>query len=129
MRLGMTPEQAAEDAIRPSPRLHRIFTGAVFALRRDGKHAGACHNWVFQYTVRAEGDAKALVFTVQPLNSAALHVPLLFRARLILRYLGCWVLHSLPGQFARGSLRRSAALLFGQDTAASTSRVPLACSR
>jgi hypothetical protein len=81
MRLGMTPQQAAEDAIRRIASVAPHFTGAVFALRADGKHAGACHNWVFQYTVRAEGDAKARVFTVQPLSSAALHVPLLFRAR------------------------------------------------
>ena len=71
MRLGMSPQQAAEDAILRIAVVAPRFTGAVFALRADGKHAGAAHNWVFQYTVRAQGDAKAHVFTVQPLARGA----------------------------------------------------------
>ena len=78
MRLGMTPQQAAEDAILRIASVAPHFTGAVFALRADGKHAGACYNWVFQYTVRAEGDVKARVFTVQPLSGAPLHRPRLY---------------------------------------------------
>ena len=46
------------------------FTGAVFAVSADGRHAGAAHNWVFQYTVRGEGDAAARVFTVAPRGEA-----------------------------------------------------------
>jgi N4-(beta-N-acetylglucosaminyl)-L-asparaginase len=71
MRLGMSPQQAAEDAILRIAALAPHFTGALFALRADGKHAGAAYNWVFQYTVRAQGDDKARVFTVQPLSNAA----------------------------------------------------------
>lgn len=71
MRLGMSPQQAAEDAILRIAALAPSFTGAVFALRADGKHAGAAYNWVFQYTVRAQGDDKARVFTVQPLSRSA----------------------------------------------------------
>ena len=100
MRLGMSPQAAAEDAIKRIAAVAPHFTGAVFALRADGKHAGACWNWVFQYTVRAEGDAKARVFTVQPLSGAALHplVPRFHGARLDTPLLGL-----LGAAFAAGA--------------------------
>lgn len=66
MRLGWSPLDAAEDAIARIRAVQPSFTGAVFALAADGRHAGAAHNWVFQYTVRREGDAAATVFTVSP---------------------------------------------------------------
>ena len=98
MRLGMTPQQAAEDAILRIASVAPHFTGAVFALRADGKHAGACYNWVFQYTVRAEGDVKARVFTVQPLSGAALH-----RRRLYWTSLDPALLDLLGAAFAAGA--------------------------
>jgi hypothetical protein len=66
MRLGASPQEAADDAIARIRAAEPTFTGAVFALAADGRHAGAAHNWVFQYTVRREGDAAAAVFTVAP---------------------------------------------------------------
>ena len=101
MRLGMSPQAAADDAIQRIAAVAPHFTGAVFALRADGKHAGACWNWVFQYTVRAEGDAKARVFTVQPLSSrSALQqlVPRFHRAGLDTPQLGL-----LGAAFAAGA--------------------------
>ena len=97
MRLGMSPQAAAEDAIQRIAAVAPHFTGAVFALRADGKHAGACWNWVFQYTVRAEGDAKARVFTVQPLSSSVA-VPRFHRAGLDTPLLGL-----LGAAFAAGA--------------------------
>jgi hypothetical protein len=72
MRLGWSALDAAEDAIARMRAVEPAFTGALFALAADGSHAGAAHNWVFQYTARAEGDAAATVFTVSPRPG---HVP------------------------------------------------------
>jgi hypothetical protein len=69
LRLGWTPQQAAEDAIARIAAAVPSFTGAVFVLAADGRHAGAGHGWIFQYTVRREGDAVATVYTVGPLDA------------------------------------------------------------
>lgn len=85
MRLGLSPQEAAEDAILRIAAVAPHFTGALFALRADGKHAGAAFNWVFQYTVRAEGDDKARVFTVQPLREGGAEQRMARRPRALLR--------------------------------------------
>jgi N4-(beta-N-acetylglucosaminyl)-L-asparaginase len=66
LRLGWSPLDAAEDALRRVAALEPGFQGALFVVAADGQHAGGCHNWVFQYTVRAEGDPAAVVHTVHP---------------------------------------------------------------
>ncbi|CAI9091992.1 OLC1v1027119C1 [Oldenlandia corymbosa var. corymbosa] len=55
MRLGMQPKLAAEDSISRIARKYPDFVGAVFALNKEGVHAGACHGWTFQYSVRSSG--------------------------------------------------------------------------
>lgn len=66
MRQGMTPAEAARDAIARIRRKFPTFIGAVFAINKYGIHAGACHGWVFQYTVQDAKMADAVVFTVKP---------------------------------------------------------------
>ncbi|KAL3524131.1 hypothetical protein ACH5RR_016965 [Cinchona calisaya] len=66
MRLGMQPKLAAEDAISRITRKFPNFIGAVFAINKDGVHAGACHGWTFQYSVRSPGMDDVEVFTVLP---------------------------------------------------------------
>jgi N4-(beta-N-acetylglucosaminyl)-L-asparaginase len=66
MRQGMTPAEAARDAIARIRRKFPPFIGAVFAINKYGIHAGACHGWVFQYTVQDAKMADAVVFTVKP---------------------------------------------------------------
>ncbi|KAG0615858.1 hypothetical protein M758_5G071700 [Ceratodon purpureus] len=66
MRQGMTPAEAAKDAIDRIRRKFPTFIGAVFAIDKYGIHAGACHGWVFQYTVQDAKMADAVVFTVKP---------------------------------------------------------------
>lgn len=66
MRQGMTPAEAAKDAIARIRRKYPSFIGAVFAMNKFGVHAGACHGWVFMYTVQDASMADAVVFTVQP---------------------------------------------------------------
>ncbi|WOL10208.1 putative isoaspartyl peptidase/L-asparaginase 3 isoform X1 [Canna indica] len=66
MRQGMTPRHAAVDAISRIARKYPDFVGAVFALDKDGVHAGACHGWMFQYSVRNSTMKDVQVFTVVP---------------------------------------------------------------
>ncbi|XP_073387937.1 probable isoaspartyl peptidase/L-asparaginase 3 isoform X3 [Physcomitrium patens] len=66
MRQGMTPEEAAKDSIARIRRKFPAFIGAVFAMNKYGVHAGACHGWIFQYTVQDSAMADAVVFTVKP---------------------------------------------------------------
>ncbi|XP_058205669.1 probable isoaspartyl peptidase/L-asparaginase 3 isoform X1 [Rhododendron vialii] len=66
MRLGMEPKLAAEDAISRIARKYPDFVGAVFAVNKNGVHAGACHGWTFQYSVRSPEMADVEVFTVLP---------------------------------------------------------------
>lgn len=63
----MNPKHAAADAISRIARKFPNFVGAVFALNKKGVHAGACHGWAFQYSVRAKGMEDVQVFTVKPM--------------------------------------------------------------
>lgn len=66
MRLGMEPILAARDAISRITRKFPDFIGAVFAVNKNGLHAGACHGWTFQYSVRSPQMKDVQVFTVVP---------------------------------------------------------------
>ncbi|XP_050943251.1 probable isoaspartyl peptidase/L-asparaginase 3 isoform X6 [Cucumis melo] len=66
MRLGMMPKDAAKDAISRIARKFPDFVGAIFAVNKNGTHAGACHGWTFQYSVRSPEMHSAKVFTVLP---------------------------------------------------------------
>ncbi|CAL9781029.1 unnamed protein product [Musa acuminata subsp. burmannicoides] len=66
MRQGMEPRHAAADAISRIARKYPDFIGAVFALNKNGVHAGACHGWTFQYSVRNSSMKDVEVFTVVP---------------------------------------------------------------
>ncbi|KAL6989435.1 N(4)-(beta-N-acetylglucosaminyl)-L-asparaginase [Sarracenia purpurea var. burkii] len=66
MRLGMEPELAAKDAISRIARKYPNFVGAVFAVNKNGVHAGACHGWTFQYSIRSPEMDDVEVFTVLP---------------------------------------------------------------
>ncbi|CAN1798801.1 Probable isoaspartyl peptidase/L-asparaginase 3, partial [Linum perenne] len=68
MRRGMEPKLAAEDAISRIARKFPDFIGAVFAVNKNGVHAGACHGWTFQYSVRNSQMNDVQVFTVLPGN-------------------------------------------------------------
>ncbi|KAM0846084.1 hypothetical protein ACQ4PT_055910 [Festuca glaucescens] len=66
MRRGMEPRDAAMDAISRISRKYPNFVGAVFAINKKGVHAGACHGWTFQYSVRNSSMQDVEVFTVTP---------------------------------------------------------------
>ncbi|NP_001146491.2 Probable isoaspartyl peptidase/L-asparaginase 3 precursor [Zea mays] len=66
MRQGMDPRDAATDAISRIARKYPDFIGAVFAVNKEGVHAGACHGWTFQYSVRNSSMQDVEVITVYP---------------------------------------------------------------
>ncbi|GBG91068.1 hypothetical protein CBR_g51802 [Chara braunii] len=66
MRRGMEPKAAAEDAIARIRRKYPKFVGAIFAVDRKGRHAGACHGWTFTYLVRSAAKDDVQLFTVSP---------------------------------------------------------------
>lgn len=66
MRLGMEPELAAKDAILRISKRFPDFIGAVFAVNKFGIHAGACHGWTFQYSVRSPDMKDVEIFTIVP---------------------------------------------------------------
>ncbi|KAL9384366.1 hypothetical protein Peur_021376 [Populus x canadensis] len=66
MRLGMEPRLAAKDAISRIARKFPDFVGAVVAVNKNGVHAGACHGWTFEYSVRSPVTVDVEVFTVLP---------------------------------------------------------------
>lgn len=64
----MEPGEAAKDAISRIARKFPNFVGAVFVINKFGVHAGACHGWTFQYSVRNLEMDDVEVFTVLPTN-------------------------------------------------------------
>ncbi|KAL5744225.1 hypothetical protein ACOSP7_027075 [Xanthoceras sorbifolium] len=66
MRQGMEPKLAAKDAISRIAKKFPDFVGAVVAVNKNGVHAGACHGWTFQYSVRSPDMEDVEVFTVLP---------------------------------------------------------------
>ncbi|KAL8535323.1 hypothetical protein ACS0TY_011099 [Phlomoides rotata] len=66
MRLGMEPKVAAQDAMVRIARKYPNFVGAVFAVSKNGVHAGACYGWTFQYSVRSADTSDVQVYTVYP---------------------------------------------------------------
>ncbi|KAF3963805.1 hypothetical protein CMV_011848 [Castanea mollissima] len=73
MRLGMEPKIAAKDAISRIARKFPDFVGAVFAINKNGVHAGACHGWTFQYSVRSPemNDVEFLLFPLSSFSMAS----------------------------------------------------------
>jgi len=67
MRLGMDPTTATEDAIRRIERLYPDFVGAIVAVNKQGQYGGACHGWVFTFSVMNPSLPNVTVMTVQPI--------------------------------------------------------------
>ncbi|MCO5597572.1 hypothetical protein L7F22_051651 [Adiantum nelumboides] len=66
MRLGLSPGEAAENAISRVRRKYPAFIGAIVALNMQGEHGGACHGWTFQYSVRTADVDDVTVVTINP---------------------------------------------------------------
>lgn len=68
LRRGMTPTEAAEDAVRRMLRKFPAIQSGIVVVNKEGEHGGAASGWTFTYSLRA-GEMKATeVLTVPPLN-------------------------------------------------------------
>lgn len=71
MRRGLSPQAAAEDAVRRMVRKYPAYVGAVLAVDRHGRHAAACHGWTLTYAVRSAGMRAVQLFEVESLQLQA----------------------------------------------------------
>lgn len=69
MRLGMTPTQAAEDAIRRIAKFFPTYKGALITLNKNGQMGAAAHGWVFKYAYQNSSSSSPQIVTVQPIPS------------------------------------------------------------
>lgn len=72
MRRGLSPQAAAEEAVRRIARRVPTYVGAVVAVSRDGRHGAAAHGWQFAYSVAsAASGGRVETVAVEPLGMAA----------------------------------------------------------
>jgi N4-(beta-N-acetylglucosaminyl)-L-asparaginase len=77
MRHGLSPQAAAEAAVRRMVRKYPSYVGALLAVDRHGRHAAACHGWTFTYAVRSANMSAARVYTVESLEDTLDDTPVL----------------------------------------------------
>ena len=73
MRQGASPQTAAEDAVRRIVQYYPDYVGALFAIDKEGNHAGACHGWTFQYSIQNNSLSKPHIVAVQPISGITAH--------------------------------------------------------
>lgn len=72
MRNGMTPQQAADEAIRRISKRSKQFSGAVVCVSKSGEHAAACQGFEgFSYSVQSGGKSEedVRVIKIHPLTT------------------------------------------------------------
>ena len=77
MRHGLSPQAAADAAVRRMVRKYPSYVGALLAVDRHGRHAAACHGWTFTYAVRSANMSAARVYTVESLKDTLDETPVL----------------------------------------------------
>lgn len=68
LRQGMTPTQAAEDAVRRMLRKYPDISSGIVVLNNKGEHGAAGSGWTFTYSYRGGSMDKTEVVTVPPLE-------------------------------------------------------------
>lgn len=68
MRRGLTPTEAAEDAVRRIARRFPSYVGAFVAVDREGRIGAAAYGWTFKYSYRDASLDDVMVVTVEPLT-------------------------------------------------------------
>lgn len=69
LRRGMTPEEAAEDAVRRMVTRFPDVASGIVVVDREGRHAGAGSGWTFTYSYRGGSMDEAEVVTVPPIDA------------------------------------------------------------
>lgn len=68
LRRGMTPQEAAEDAVSRMLRKYPEAATGIVVVNNKGEHGGAGSNWNFTYSFRGGGMSKTEVVAVPPLS-------------------------------------------------------------
>lgn len=69
MRRGMTPKEAAEDAVARMIRKYPAAATGIVAVNNKGEHGGAASGWTFTYAYRGGTMNGTEVVTVPPLSA------------------------------------------------------------
>ncbi|KAI9896470.1 hypothetical protein N3K66_008642 [Trichothecium roseum] len=68
MRRGMSPGEAADDAVRRMLARYPDLAAGLVVVDRTGRHAGAACGWTFTYSYRGGSMEETKVVTVEPVN-------------------------------------------------------------
>ncbi|KAK0624936.1 nucleophile aminohydrolase, partial [Bombardia bombarda] len=68
LRLGMTPDEAAEDVVRRMVRKYPNVASGIVVVNNKGEYGGAASGWTFTYSVRGGGMGETKVVTVPPIE-------------------------------------------------------------
>ncbi|UKZ83045.1 hypothetical protein TrVFT333_010846 [Trichoderma virens FT-333] len=71
LRRGMTPQEAADDAVRRIVARYPAARTGIVVVDNKGEHAAAASGWEFTYSYRGTGMEKAEVVVVKALNEAS----------------------------------------------------------
>ena len=70
LRHGMTPAEAAEDAVRRMVKRYPGIMSGIVVVDREGRHGGAASGWTFTYAFRGGEMNDTEVVTVPPVDAA-----------------------------------------------------------
>ncbi|KAM0513604.1 hypothetical protein ACHAPE_007654 [Trichoderma viride] len=73
LRRGLTPQQAAEDAVRRILAKYPDAKTGIVVVDSKGEHAAAASGWEFSYSYRGGGMERTEVVKVRPLNEEKLN--------------------------------------------------------
>jgi N4-(beta-N-acetylglucosaminyl)-L-asparaginase len=68
LRRGMTPTEAAEDAVARMVRKYPEVSSGIVVVDNKGNHGGAGSGWTFTYAYRGGCMKETKVVTVEPLE-------------------------------------------------------------
>ncbi|RYC55906.1 hypothetical protein CHU98_g10300 [Xylaria longipes] len=68
LRLGMSPQAAAEDAVRRMVRKYPDVQSGIVVVNNKGEHGGAGSGWTFTYAYRGGAMNETVVVSVPPLD-------------------------------------------------------------
>ncbi|KAI0451338.1 asparaginase [Xylaria acuta] len=68
LRLGMSPQAAAEDAVRRMVRKYPDVQSGIVVVDKKGEHGGAGSGWTFTYAYRGGAMNETVVVSVPPLD-------------------------------------------------------------
>lgn len=70
LRRGMTPTEAAEDAVRRMLRKYPDISSGIVVVSNKGEHGAAASGWTFTYSYRGGDMEETEVTTIQPIEAS-----------------------------------------------------------